>query len=63
MALSLMDMAMWDAMAQMQGVPLSSLLGSRPKALLAYDSRGLGLMDRIALRKKPNSAGERSSGR
>jgi mandelate racemase len=45
MALSLMDMAMWDAMAQMQSVPLSSLLGSRPKPLLAYDSRGLGLMD------------------
>ena len=45
MALSLLDMAMWDAMAQMQGVPLSSLLGSRPKPLLAYDSRGLGLMD------------------
>jgi mandelate racemase len=45
MALSLMDMAMWDAAAQTQGVPLSSLLGSRPKPLLAYDSRGLGLMD------------------
>ena len=45
MALSLIDMAMWDAMAQMQGVPLASLLGSRPKPLLAYDSRGLGLMD------------------
>src|SRR5712672_572459 len=45
MALSLMDMAMWDATARTQGVPLSSLLGSRPKPLLAYDSRGLGLMD------------------
>src|SRR5712692_1107027 len=45
MALSLIDMAMWDAMAQMHAVPLSSLLGSRPKPLLAYDSRGLGLMD------------------
>lgn len=45
MALSLIDMAMWDAMAQMQGVPLSLLLGSRPKPLMAYDSRGLGLMD------------------
>src|SRR5712672_3284498 len=45
MSLSLMDMAMWDAMALTQGVPLSSLLGSRPKPLLAYDSRGLGLMD------------------
>src|ERR1700737_1640984 len=45
MALSLMDMAMWDATAHAQGAPLSSLLGSRPKPLLAYDSRGLGLMD------------------
>src|SRR5258708_24111375 len=50
MALSLLDMAMWDAMARMQRVPLSSLLGSSPKPLLAYDSRGLGLMepDRLA---------------
>jgi len=50
MALSLLDMAMWDALAQMQRVPLSSLLGSSPKPLLAYDSRGLGLMepDRLA---------------
>jgi len=45
MALSLLDMAMWDAMAQMQRVPLSSLLGSSPKSLRAYDSRGLGLME------------------
>jgi len=50
MALSLLDMAMWDALAQMQRVSLSSLLGSSPKPLLAYDSRGLGLMepDRLA---------------
>ncbi len=50
MALSLLDMAMWDAIAQMQRVPLSSLLGSSPKSLRAYDSRGLGLMesDRLA---------------
>jgi mandelate racemase len=50
MALSLLDMAMWDAIAQMQRVPLSSLLGSSPKPLLAYDSRALGLMepDRLA---------------
>src|SRR3979490_112604 len=45
MALSLLDMAMWDAMAQMQDVPLSSLLGSSPKPLAAHDSRGLGLME------------------
>jgi mandelate racemase len=50
MALSLLDMAMWDAIAQMQGVSLSSHLGSSPKPLRAYDSRGLGLMepDRLA---------------
>ena len=50
MALSLLDMAMWDAIAQRQRVPLSSLLGSSPKSLRAYDSRGLGLMepDRLA---------------
>jgi mandelate racemase len=50
MALSLLDMAMWDALAQTQRVPLSSLLGSSPKSLHAYDSRGLGLMepDRLA---------------
>src|SRR6266853_197415 len=50
MALSLLDMAMWDGIAQMQRVPLSSLLGSGPKSLRAYDSRGLGLMepDRLA---------------
>ena len=45
MALSLLDMAMWDGLAQMQRVPLSSLLGSSPKPLRAYDSRGLGLME------------------
>src|SRR3984957_14099642 len=33
MALSLLDMAMWDATAQMQRIPLSSLLGSSPKPL------------------------------
>jgi mandelate racemase len=50
MALSLLDMAMWDAIARKQRVPLSSLLGSSPKPLRAYDSRGLGLMepDRLA---------------
>src|ERR1700704_6490991 len=50
MALSLLDMAMWDAIGQMRCVPLSSLLGSSPKPLRAYDSRGLGLMqpDRLA---------------
>jgi mandelate racemase len=45
MALSLLDMALWDAQAQLVGLPLASLLGSQPRALQAYDSRGLGLME------------------
>jgi mandelate racemase len=52
MALSLLDMAMWDAMAQKQRVPLSSLLGSSPKPVRAYDSRGLGLMEPDRLTKE-----------
>jgi len=42
-------MAMWDAIGQMRCVPLSSLLGSSPKPLRAYDSRGLGLMEPVRL--------------
>ena len=55
MALSLLDMAMWDALAQRQSVPLSSLLGSSPKPLRAYDSRGLGLMEPDRLAKETMS--------
>src|SRR6201987_4701900 len=45
MALSLFDMALWDALARSRGMPLAALLGSRPRDLPAYDSRGLGLME------------------
>jgi len=45
MALSLFDMAIWDALALSRGLPLAALLGSRPRALPTYDSRGLGLME------------------
>src|SRR5215467_11659818 len=45
MALSLFDMALWDALARSRGMPLAALLGSQPQALQAYDSRGLGLME------------------
>jgi mandelate racemase len=45
MALSLFDMALWDAAARSQGAPLAALLGSGPRDLQAYDSRGLGLME------------------
>jgi mandelate racemase len=44
MALSAVDMALWDAVAQSLGQPLSVLLGGTPRPLAAYDSRGLGLM-------------------
>ena len=49
MALSALDMALWDALAQSIGRPLSHLLGGAPRPLPAYDSRGLGLMAPAAL--------------
>jgi mandelate racemase len=45
MALSLFDMALWDLLAQSRRMPLAALLGSTPRDLRAYDSRGLGLME------------------
>lgn len=44
MALSVLDVALWDAQAVACGVPLHELLGARSRAIPAYDSRGLGLM-------------------
>lgn len=44
MALSGLDVAMWDALAVAAGLPLASLLGSAPRAIRAYNSSGLGLM-------------------
>jgi mandelate racemase len=52
MALSLFDMALWDALAQSSDMPLAALLGSRPRDLQAYDSRGLGLMEPARLSKE-----------
>ena len=52
MALSLFDMALWDALARSRGMPLAALLGSRPRDLQAYDSRGLGLMEPDRLSKE-----------
>jgi mandelate racemase len=49
MALSAVDMAVWDALAQSLGRPLSRLLGGAPRKLPAYDSRGLGLTTPSAL--------------
>lgn len=44
MALSALDMALWDALAVAAGVPLTCLLGGTPRPLRAYNSCGLGLM-------------------
>ena len=52
MALSLFDMALWDALARSRGMPLAALLGSRPRDLQAYDCRGLGLMQPDPLSKE-----------
>jgi len=49
MAMSLVDCAMWDALAQAAGVSLCRLLGGEPRPIPAYNSNGLGLMDRAAL--------------
>jgi mandelate racemase len=44
MALSALDMALWDALAIALGRPLASLLGAAPQPVRAYNSCGLGLM-------------------
>jgi mandelate racemase len=44
MALSALDMALWDALAMASGVPLATLLGASPRPIRAYNSCGLGLM-------------------
>jgi len=44
MALSTLDVALWDALAVAAGLPLVSLLGSEPRPIPAYNSCGLGLM-------------------
>jgi len=44
MALSALDMALWDALAVAARLPLAALLGAAPRPLPAYNSCGLGLM-------------------
>lgn len=43
MALSALDIALWDAVAIAARLPLAELLGSDRRTIAAYDSRGLGL--------------------
>jgi mandelate racemase len=49
-AMSGIDMAAWDAFAQSLGQPLARLLGAAPRAVPAYNSKGLGLLplDKLA---------------
>jgi mandelate racemase len=51
-AMSGIDMAAWDALAQAQGVPLVRLLGGAPRPVLAYNSKGLGIMPVKSLMKE-----------
>jgi len=50
MAMSVFDVAAWDALAIAANLPLATLLGSVPKKIPAYNSCGLGLMapDKVA---------------
>jgi mandelate racemase len=43
-ALSAIDMCAWDALGQALGQPLVRLLGGAPRPVLAYNSKGLGIM-------------------
>jgi len=43
-AMAGIDMAAWDAFAQELGQPLVRVLGGAPRPLLAYNSKGLGLL-------------------
>jgi mandelate racemase len=49
MAMSLVDVAGWDGLAQAAGLPLARLLGAELRPIPAYNSNGLGLMPPAAL--------------
>jgi mandelate racemase len=42
LALSDLDVALWDALASFMGLPLAEFLGGERRPIRAYDSRGLG---------------------
>src|SRR2546421_9656753 len=48
-AMAGIDMAAWDALGQSLKVPLVRLLGATARPILAYNSKGLGLMPINAL--------------
>lgn len=45
MAISMLDMTLYDALARAAGVPLYKLLGGRSRAIPAYNSCGLGILE------------------
>ena len=49
MALSALDVALWDALAVAADVPLARLLGAERREIPAYNSNGLSLTDPAAL--------------
>jgi mandelate racemase len=51
-AMSALDMAAWDALGQSLEQPLARLLGGAPRPVLAYNSKGLGIMPVKALAKE-----------
>jgi len=55
MAMALIDVAGWDALAQAAGLPLARCLGADPRPIPAYNSNGLGLMPTAALADEAES--------
>ena len=51
-AMAGIDMAAWDALGQALGQPLARLLGGAPRPIPAYNSKGLGLMEKRKLEKE-----------
>jgi mandelate racemase len=51
-AMSGIDMAAWDALAQALGQPLARALGGAPRPIPAYNSKGLGLLPEKELVKE-----------
>lgn len=51
-AMSGIDMCAWDVMGQSLNRPLTTLLGGTPRAVRAYNSKGLGLMPLPALARQ-----------
>jgi mandelate racemase len=49
MAMAMLDVACWDAMARAASIPLATLLGGKPAPVPAYNSCGLGLMEASAV--------------